>query len=201
MQWDVTDAAGDVPPHGRITVLCHEEPPSAAGPSSIALAPAGHLPPQDLRPTAAGFAGCGVARILRHITIDCADPYGLATFWCEATGWPVSDVDEPGDDEVLVEAPSPVPGLLFIRVPEGKPDEPRTGFHCLDLLPTDRNAMKRRAVGGHRSDPRLSQDRRPLRIARLRQTRVPSRSSAVRSIMAPRESSCRSRVTWWLRNP
>ncbi|MFG3582296.1 VOC family protein [Micromonospora chersina] len=88
MQWNVTDAAGDVPPRGRITVLCHEEPPSAAGPSSIALAPTNHLPPQDLRPTAAGLAGCGVALILRHITIDCADPYGLATFWSEATGWP-----------------------------------------------------------------------------------------------------------------
>jgi predicted enzyme related to lactoylglutathione lyase len=58
--------------------------------------------------------------ILRHITIDCADPYSLATFWSRMTGWPVSDVDSPGDDEVLVEAPSPVPGLLFIRVPEGK---------------------------------------------------------------------------------
>lgn len=47
--------------------------------------------------------------ILRHVTVDCADPYRLATFWSEVTGWLVSDVDEPGDDEVLVEAPSPCP--------------------------------------------------------------------------------------------
>ena len=40
----------------------------------------------------------------------------------------MSDEDEPGDSEVLIEAPSPVPGILFIRVPEGKPDEPRTDF-------------------------------------------------------------------------
>ncbi len=57
---------------------------------------------------------------LRHIAVDSADPYRLATFWSEVTGWPVSDVDEPGDDEVLVEAPSPVPALLFIRVPEAR---------------------------------------------------------------------------------
>jgi catechol 2,3-dioxygenase-like lactoylglutathione lyase family enzyme len=28
---------------------------------------------------------------LRHVTIDCADPYELATFWSNVTGWPVSD--------------------------------------------------------------------------------------------------------------
>lgn len=72
--------------------------------------------------------------ILRHITIDCADPYSLATFWSETTGWPVSDVDEPGDDEVLVEAPSPVPGILFIRVPEAKTVKNRMHF---DWQPTE----------------------------------------------------------------
>lgn len=73
--------------------------------------------------------------ILRHLTIDCADPYRLATFWSEATGWPVSDVDEPGDDEVLVEAPSPVPGILFIWVPEAKTVKNRVHF---DWQPTER---------------------------------------------------------------
>jgi predicted enzyme related to lactoylglutathione lyase len=38
--------------------------------------------------------------IFRHLTIDCADPYELATFWSAVTGWPVSDGDEPGDSEV-----------------------------------------------------------------------------------------------------
>ncbi|MEV4279712.1 VOC family protein [Actinoplanes xinjiangensis] len=55
---------------------------------------------------------------LRHVTVDCADPYQLATFWSRLTGWPVSTIDQPGDDEVLVEAPDPVPGLLFVRVAE-----------------------------------------------------------------------------------
>ncbi len=89
--------------------------------------------------------------ILRHITVDCADPYRLATFWSRATGWPVSDVDEPGDDEVLVEAPSPVPGILFIRVPEGKAVKNR--LH-LDLRPTDQAAEVARleALGARRVD-------------------------------------------------
>ncbi|MEU7740522.1 VOC family protein [Nonomuraea sp. NPDC049158] len=73
--------------------------------------------------------------ILRHVTIDCAEPYELGTFWSQVTGWPLSDEDEPGDPEVLLVAPSPVPGLLFIRVPEGKTVKNRIHF---DWMPTDR---------------------------------------------------------------
>ena len=73
--------------------------------------------------------------ILHHVTIDCAEPYELAKFWSEATGWPVSAEDGPGDSEVLVEAPTPVPGILFIRVPEGKAVKNR--IH-LDWMPTER---------------------------------------------------------------
>ena len=73
--------------------------------------------------------------ILRHVTVDSADPYGLASFWSSVTGWPVSDEDAPGDDEVLVEAPAPVPGLLFIRVPEAKTVKNRVH---LDWVPTER---------------------------------------------------------------
>lgn len=73
---------------------------------------------------------------LRHVTVDCADAYVLATFWSAVTGWPVSDIDAPGDDEVLVEAPSPVPGLLFIEVPESKSVKNRIHF---DFAPTERS--------------------------------------------------------------
>jgi predicted enzyme related to lactoylglutathione lyase len=72
---------------------------------------------------------------LRHITIDCADPYALATFWSGVSGWPVSDIDKPGDEEVLVEPPAQVPGLLFVRVPEGKSVKNRIHF---DWEPTGR---------------------------------------------------------------
>jgi hypothetical protein len=62
------------------------------------------------------------------VTVDSADPYELATSWSKVTGWPVSDLDVPGDDEVLVGAPAPVPGLLFVRVPEAKAVKNRVHF-------------------------------------------------------------------------
>ncbi|KAA5829639.1 VOC family protein [Saccharopolyspora hirsuta] len=73
--------------------------------------------------------------LLRHVTVDCADPYRLASFWSGVTGWPLFDGDQPGDPEVLVVAPEPQPGLLFIRVPESKRVKNR--IH-LDWMPTER---------------------------------------------------------------
>ena len=73
--------------------------------------------------------------ILRHVTVDCAEPYALGQFWSAVTGWPISDEDEPGDDEVLLVAPAPVPGLLFIRVPEPKAGKNRVH---LDWVPDER---------------------------------------------------------------
>ncbi|MEV5837005.1 VOC family protein [Nocardia sp. NPDC052112] len=74
--------------------------------------------------------------ILRHVTVDCADPYAQATFWSSVTGWPVSELDGPQADEALVEAPPGTPGLLFIRVPEGKQVKNRIHF---DWMPTERS--------------------------------------------------------------
>ena len=74
--------------------------------------------------------------ILRHVTVDCADPYALATFWSSVTGWPMSDDDNPGDPEALVQSPEPnVPGLLFINVPEAKSVKNRVH---IDWVPTER---------------------------------------------------------------
>jgi predicted enzyme related to lactoylglutathione lyase len=73
--------------------------------------------------------------ILRHITIDSGNPYELAQFWSTVTGWPIADGDVPGDDEVLVVAPSPVPGMLFIAVPESKTVKNRVH---IDWVPTER---------------------------------------------------------------
>lgn len=73
---------------------------------------------------------------IQHITVDCASPYELASFWSVVTGWPISAVDEPGDDEVLLEPTEPgMAELLFVRVPEGKVGKNR--LH-LDLVPTER---------------------------------------------------------------
>lgn len=55
---------------------------------------------------------------VRHITFDCADPYPLAEFWAAVVGGRVHP--ESGADDALVECPDGSPGLLFIRVPEGK---------------------------------------------------------------------------------
>ncbi|MGB3442144.1 MAG: VOC family protein [Actinophytocola sp.] len=73
---------------------------------------------------------------VQHITVDCASPYELARFWSMVTGWPISAIDEPGDDEVLIEPPEPgMAELLFVRVPEAKAGKNR--LH-LDLVPTER---------------------------------------------------------------
>ncbi|MFF3331030.1 VOC family protein [Streptomyces sp. NPDC002888] len=68
---------------------------------------------------------------IRHMTIDSADAYALATFWSQVLGMPLSDDDEPGDEEALIEGA----GLLFVTVPEPKTIKNR--IH-VDLQPQDR---------------------------------------------------------------
>ncbi|MFJ6616827.1 VOC family protein [Kitasatospora sp. NPDC091335] len=74
-----------------------------------------------------------MASLVRHVTIDCADPHTLATFWAGALEGTVGEDDNPGDDEALVESAGA--SLLFIRVPEGKSAKNRVH---LDLQPQDR---------------------------------------------------------------
>ncbi|MFD0490414.1 VOC family protein [Saccharopolyspora spinosporotrichia] len=62
-------------------------------------------------------------------------PVPAGRFLERGTGWPVSGAYAPGDPEVLVEAPAPLPGLLFIRMPEPKASKNRIHF---DRMPTDR---------------------------------------------------------------
>ncbi|MBV2361970.1 VOC family protein [Streptomonospora nanhaiensis] len=77
-----------------------------------------------------------------ELAIDCADPRGLARFWCAVLGYEVREEDDglvtigpparPGDGDRL----GPVPPLLtFARVPEGKTVKNR--LH-IDVSPTDR---------------------------------------------------------------
>ena len=70
--------------------------------------------------------------LVHHVSIDCADTYRLGTFWAEVLGTRISDEDQPGDPEALVEAEGI--SLLFIAVPEGKAVKNRIHF---DLRPTD----------------------------------------------------------------
>jgi hypothetical protein len=72
-----------------------------------------------------------------HITIDCANPFTLAGFWRDATGY-LEDPEEPNDpdgDEAYLESPNGPHVLLFQRVEEGKTVKNR--IH-LDVSPTDR---------------------------------------------------------------
>lgn len=76
-----------------------------------------------------------MASAIRHITIDSADPYRVASFWAEVLGSALDPEDEPGDEDALVSLGDDQPGLLFIRVPETKAVKNRIHF---DLQPQDR---------------------------------------------------------------
>ncbi|MFE1948987.1 VOC family protein [Streptomyces sp. NPDC059524] len=76
-----------------------------------------------------------------ELAIDCADPEGLAGFWCLVLGYVVQGREEGlvtiGSPEVPEgkERPGPVPPTLtFARVPEGKSVKNR--LH-IDVNPTD----------------------------------------------------------------
>src|SRR6201987_4751429 len=78
-----------------------------------------------------------------ELSIDCADPHGLARFWCSVLDYEVQD-DQ--DEFVAIGSPmvpegkhrpGPVPPMLtFAPVPEGKTVKNR--LH-LDVNPTDRS--------------------------------------------------------------
>jgi hypothetical protein len=77
-----------------------------------------------------------------ELAIDCADPSGLARFWCSVLGYEVQ-VEDAGIVTIGVprvpegtNQPGPVPPTLtFAHVPEGKTVKNR--LH-LDVSPTDR---------------------------------------------------------------
>ena len=74
---------------------------------------------------------------IKSITFDCTDPYRLAQFWSQLTGF-TEDPDNgnaPDDPEALLLAPDGRLALLFIAVPE--PKHVKNRVH-LDLVPLDR---------------------------------------------------------------
>jgi hypothetical protein len=75
--------------------------------------------------------------LIRNITFDCADAYGLAAFWSQVTGYQEDpeDPNEPEHTEALLVAPDGLARLLFINVPEGKTVKNRVH---LDIMPADR---------------------------------------------------------------
>jgi predicted enzyme related to lactoylglutathione lyase len=55
---------------------------------------------------------------LHSITVDCADPERMATFWAAALGWSVEGIDH--DGAVVTSDHPDMPRLLFLVVPEPK---------------------------------------------------------------------------------
>ncbi|MFE3499831.1 VOC family protein [Kitasatospora sp. NPDC059160] len=75
-----------------------------------------------------------MASLVRHVTIDCADPFALADFWAKVLDGTLAEDDNLGDPEAVVKSAGA--DLLFIRVPEGKTVKNRVH---LDLQPQDRS--------------------------------------------------------------
>ena len=73
---------------------------------------------------------------IRTITFDCQEPYQLASFWSQVTGFTEDpdDTNLPEQDEALLLVPGEAANLLFIRVPESKRVKNRVH---LDLTPPD----------------------------------------------------------------
>jgi len=74
---------------------------------------------------------------IKSITFDCADPYRMAHFWSQLTGF-IEDPDNgnaPDDPEALLLSPDGLLALLFIAVPERKQVKNRVHF---DLVPLER---------------------------------------------------------------
>ena len=85
-----------------------------------------------------------------QVVVDALEPATLAHWWAEALGWVV--VSPVGDDEPEIRSsPDSLPGLLFVRVPEGKTLKNR--LH-LDFRPDDQDAEVARLLelGATRSD-------------------------------------------------
>jgi predicted enzyme related to lactoylglutathione lyase len=83
---------------------------------------------------------------IHEITFDARDPHALAAFWAAMLEREIRPGDMPQDDSVLI-APAPgQPGLLFLRVPEGKTAKNRIHF---DLWPTStrRDEQVKRVIG------------------------------------------------------
>jgi predicted enzyme related to lactoylglutathione lyase len=70
---------------------------------------------------------------IHEITFDTRDPHALAVFWAALLEREIRPGDMPQDDSVLVVPTRGQPGLLFLRVPEGKTAKNRIHF---DLWPT-----------------------------------------------------------------
>ncbi len=71
---------------------------------------------------------------LHSVTVDCHDPFALATWWAQALGGVLGSDDAPGDPAAVVQVPGLGAPLLFLAVPDVKSVKNR--WH-LDLEPDE----------------------------------------------------------------
>lgn len=85
------------------------------------------------------------------VTVDAADPRGLARWWADALGYRVREDDDEDEVAILPPVRGAQPAVLFLRVPDGKVVKNRIHF---DLLPGNRDAEVARleALGATRVD-------------------------------------------------
>ena len=76
-----------------------------------------------------------MALTVRSITIDCADPYRLARWWCDVFGVEPHPDDYPDDPEAICSLGDGVPRLLFERILEQKTGKNRVH---IDIQPNGR---------------------------------------------------------------
>ncbi|GAB7110484.1 VOC family protein [Streptomyces phaeofaciens] len=84
-----------------------------------------------------------------QVVVDAADPVALGRWWAAALGWVVVD-DAPEEYEIRPSRDR-LPGLLFVRVPEGK--QVKNRLH-LDFRPEDQAAEVSRllSLGARHAD-------------------------------------------------
>jgi glyoxalase superfamily protein len=99
---------------------------------------------------------------IRTITFDCRDPYLLAGFWSQVTGFAEDpgDTNHPDDPEGLLLAPDGSLALLFIGVPEKKQVKNRVHLDLAPPSPDQRDEEVRRitALGATVVDDRRKPD-------------------------------------------
>jgi hypothetical protein len=87
---------------------------------------------------------------LGNVTLDCADPIKVATFWSAALGRPIDDDASDGFASIGRDDESQV-GWFFVHVPEGK--QVKNRVH-VDMHADDREAAVERLIslGAQRCD-------------------------------------------------
>jgi catechol 2,3-dioxygenase-like lactoylglutathione lyase family enzyme len=100
---------------------------------------------------------------IRTITFDCADPFRLAEFWSQVTGYTEDpqNGNAPEHPEALLVSPDGAPALLFIAVPEPRTVKNRVHLDLGSATGTRDGEVERllgvgaTLVGDHRTEEGL----------------------------------------------